>query len=182
MDRTITDRINLQIQDFSLPCYNQLPAIGLYIDQVVQIIETMLKPLCSSEDQSWITTSMINNYTKQGLIKRPEKKRYDREQIAYLIYICLTKSVMQIANIKQLINIQKSTYDIETAYNYFCTEFENCLQTVFTNKGTEPTPVSKETEQTFLLRAVILTIVQQIYLNKYLGVLSKDPETEKATK
>jgi DNA-binding transcriptional MerR regulator len=178
MDKLIIQQINQQISNFSLPRYEQLPNIGLYIDQVVQIINTSLAPLCSENDQTWITTSMINNYTKQGLIKRPQKKRYDKEQIAYLIYICLTKSVMQIANIKQLINSQKELYDVDTAYDFFCTEFEKALQTVFMQKILQPTAVSKETEQIFLLRATVLTIAQQIYLNKYLSVTKQQNDTK----
>lgn len=178
MNLQIVDEINAEINSFRLPRYNELPAIDLYIDQVVQIIERTLQPLSATADQVWITNSMINNYTKQGLIKRPVKKRYDREQVAYLIYICLTKSVMQIANIKELIRSQQERYSQETAYDFFCTEFENALQKVFNKKEILNNPVSELTEQIFLLSATVNTIAQQIYLNKYLMAIRQEEKAE----
>ena len=173
MEQEIINKINQQINNFRLPRYNQLPVIELYIDQVVKIIETTLEPLRSNKEQVWITTSMINNYTKQGLIKSQIKKRYEREHVAYLIYICLTKSVMQISNIKELIRSQKEKYESEIAYDFFCTKLENSLQKVFIQTEPQPLEVSEQTEQIFLLEATVDTIAQQIYLNKYLEILSQ---------
>ena len=178
MEKRIIAEINQQIADFKLPRYNELPNIDLYIDQVVQLVEQILDPLRSEEGQAWITSSMINNYTKQGLIKRPVKKRYDKEQVAYLLYICLAKNVMQIANIKELIRTQKMDYDSEVAYNFFCDAFENALQKVFNNTEPKPLYVSEMTAPVFLLNATVDTITQQIYLNKYLGLLTKEKQTD----
>jgi len=47
------------------PAWNQLPDIGLYMDQVTGYLERQLGPLFSSEKERGITPSMINNYAKQ---------------------------------------------------------------------------------------------------------------------
>lgn len=184
MEKRIIAEIHSQIANFKLPRYKELPDIELYIDQVVQLIQQILEPLRSDKEQVWITSSMINNYTKQGLIKRPTKKRYNKEHIAYLLYICLAKNVMQIANIKELISTQKMDYESEIAYNFFCDTFENALQKVFNNTEPQPLNVTEMTAPVFLLSATVDTITQQIYLNKYLGLLSKEKlqDTEKPNK
>ena len=41
-------------------------------------------------------------FARQGVIPRPEGKRYGRDHAAYLIFVCLTKQVIAIGDIQQL--------------------------------------------------------------------------------
>ena len=74
---------------------------------------------------------MISNYVKKKIINNPVKKQYGRDQIAALIFIAVAKSVLSLDNIHMMFEIQRQTYDNETAYNYFCQEFEQVLWHVF---------------------------------------------------
>ena len=53
------------INDFSLPRYNDIPNVGLYLEQVVKYISEYLEPLGSFS----LTSSMVSNYVKKGSLK-----------------------------------------------------------------------------------------------------------------
>ena len=72
-----------QISEFRMPRYREIPDVGLYLDQTVKYMNRYLAPLGCME----ITTSMVSNYVKKGIIGHPIKKKYTREQLAGLIYM-----------------------------------------------------------------------------------------------
>lgn len=58
---------------------------------------------CSSgRGSSLLTSSMINNYVKTGLIPHPDKKKYTKEHLAGLMAVCMLKQVLPIQDIKTL--------------------------------------------------------------------------------
>ena len=81
-----------RVQQFRLPRYQELPDVGLYLEQTTKYLNSFLAPLGCLE----ITSSMISNYVKKGLIANPVKKQYGREQIAYLFFIAVAKSVLSL--------------------------------------------------------------------------------------
>ena len=115
MDQLTKDAIKASIQNFKLPTYEEIPDVGLYLEQTTQYVADRLAPLQSVS----ITPSMISNYVKQGLIESPVKKLYRRDQIAYLFFIATTKTVLTLEDIQVLIRLQSQTYDTKTAYRYF---------------------------------------------------------------
>ena len=102
--------------------WEDIPDFPLYIDQVVSIIEKSLSFL-KIENESIITKTMINNYVKHKLVKAPIKKKYEREQIAYFIIICLLKPVFSLEEISKLINLQKDQGELSLFYNKYCNKF-----------------------------------------------------------
>lgn len=160
--------ISEEIRYFNLPKYNEIPNVGLYLEQTAKYISEYLEPI-----QSELTGSMISNYVKKGLVSNPVKKQYNREQIAYLIFIAVAKMVLSIEDIKLTIEIQKKSYSSETAYNYFESELKNIINYVFgiTNElkeiGTE------STEQKTLLRNIIITVAHKVYLEKNFQQLNR---------
>ena len=127
MNEHILSKMADPIHNFHLPRYQEIPDVGLYLEQTAKYIDSYLSPL---EDIS-ITGSMISNYVKKKIINNPVKKQYNRDQIAALIFIAVAKSVLSLDNIHMMFEIQRQTYDNETAYNYFCQEFEQVLWHVF---------------------------------------------------
>lgn len=87
---------------FSLPRYQELPDIGLYMDQVIVLADRYLSPLFGG-DSPVLTASMVNNYVKQKLLAPPCKKRYSREHVARLLVICVLKQVLSIPEIAHLL-------------------------------------------------------------------------------
>ena len=141
-----------RIRDFRLPRFHELPNVGLYLEQVVKYVNGALTPLGCPE----LTASMVSNYVKKGVIAAPLKKQYDAEQIAYLIFIGLGKSVLSIENIALLFSMQKETYPAETAYNYFCMELENMLLHIAGLKDTiDQIGVTTSQAKTLLRSAII---------------------------
>ena len=71
---------------FKFPAWEQLPDMGLYMDQVITFLNDRLSCLYFN-DEKFVTNSMINNYVKAGLVRRPEKKHYTRTHLAYVIVL-----------------------------------------------------------------------------------------------
>ena len=115
MKENTKEEIQNLIKDFSLPRYNDIPNVGLYLEQVVKYISEYLEPLGSFS----LTGSMVSNYVKKGLVENPVKKQYDREQIAYLFFIAVAKNMLSMEDIRLLFEKQHNTYEPKRAYDYF---------------------------------------------------------------
>ena len=171
MDQLTKDAIKASIQNFKLPTYEEIPDVGLYLEQTTQYVADRLAPLQSVS----ITPSMISNYVKQGLIESPVKKLYRRDQIAYLFFIATTKTVLTLEDIQVLIRLQSQTYDTKTAYRYFSQEFENILFFIFGLKDSLDVVGSETTDEKAMLRNTIITAAHKVYLNKCLYALQGKP-------
>lgn len=76
---------------FALPRYADLPQMGLYLDQTVQYVNSYFRTFCGVE----LTSSMVSNYVKKGILSHPVRKKYARDQIASLMYIAVSKRCSQ---------------------------------------------------------------------------------------
>ena len=161
------------IEQFRMPRYREIPDVGLYLDQTVKYINRFLTPLGCME----ITSSMVSNYVKKGYISNPVKKQYDAEQIAYLFFISVAKSVLSMDNIARLFAMQKRMYDAETAYDFFCDELENMLQFTFglKEKIDEVGTPEDRSESKTMLRSTIIAVTHIIYLSSRFDTM-KAPE------
>ncbi len=172
MEAQMKAKLGAQMADFRLPRYAEIPDVGLYLEQTTKYVAACLSPIAETE----ITSSMISNYVKRGLIDKPVKKQYSREQIAYLIYIATAKTVLTMDNIQLMMSIQKRTYPPETAYNYFCSEFENILAFVFGSKDSIDSVGEDNTEEKMMLQKTIIAVAHKIYLDKLLAALQTQEE------
>jgi len=173
MEQNIKDAIKQSIQHFHLPKYEDIPDIGLYLEQAARYISEYLAPLQSIT----LTPSMISNYVKKGLIESPAKKLYNRDQIAYLFFIATAKTVLSLEDIQVLITLQKQTYDPQRAYAYFCQEFENILFFIFDLKDTLEEVGVDSTDEKTMLRNTIIAVAHKVYLDKCFCVLQGKPLT-----
>ena len=114
----------INLGKFSLPRWENLPLIDLYMDQVLSLLEKYLGMFSENTSGKTITSSIINNYVKLGIIPPPVKKKYSREHIAYLLMVCIMKPVMPIAMIKLNIDLQLKLYPISEVFNQFGVMFE----------------------------------------------------------
>lgn len=140
-ERALNDWAN-ELINYHLPRWEELPDIQLYMDQVVTLIERYIVVLPNNNPEKIITAAMINNYVKLGLIPKPEKKRYHKIHLAYLIAITILKQVLTISEINDGILLQsKICGGNKEAYNLFCTEQEKALQLIAAKAKQETTPV-----------------------------------------
>ena len=109
---------------FSLPDYDQIPNVGLYLEQVTKYLNEYLEPLGCTP----LTGSMISNYVKKGLVKNPVKKQYDREHIARLLVIAVSKTVLSLEEIQQLL---AGHPEGQQGYEAFCATLLGQLEEVF---------------------------------------------------
>lgn len=167
MQPSIQAEIARSVRDFALPRYDQIPDTGLYLEQTARYIS----PYLSALGQAGLTGSMISNYVKQKLISSPVKKRYNRDQIARLIFIALIKSVLSIEEIQLLLRLQQRTHSIQTAYAYFCMEFENVLLYTLGAKDALEELGSESSDERTLLRNAIVAVAHKVYLKKYCQAL-----------
>ncbi|MBQ7915788.1 MAG: DUF1836 domain-containing protein [Firmicutes bacterium] len=164
-----------EILEFHCPRYDELPNLDLYMDQVLSIIEEVLKPF--SFDEKLLTSSMVNNYVKQRVIAPPVNKKYSRDQLVYLLTVCILKKVFSISEIYRMITIQMETSPIETAYNTFCDMTEQALRMTFTGE-TFPERTGKK-EEVLLMGSAIMSFAQKVLAQKYLEYrLEKDHSEE----
>lgn len=159
--KEIRASIGRSIENFRLPKYSEIPDVGLFLEQTTKYISQCLAPLGIS-----ITGSMISNYVKMGLIDSPMKKQYSREQIAYLMFIAVGKSVLSLENIQTLFELQKEMYTPQRAYEYYCAEFENILFYIFGLKDNLDSIGRENSELKQMLRNTIITVAHKIYLEK----------------
>ncbi len=90
-----------------LPSWEALPSIPLYMDQVIFYLKDSLRLFERDEESSLLTSSMINNYVKNGVLPHPEKKKYGKEHLIALIAVCMLKQVLSIQDIKTLLDGQE---------------------------------------------------------------------------
>ena len=179
MKQQIKDTIASEIAKFHLPRYEDIPNVGLYLEQTVQYICEYLEPL----QESAITGSMISNYVKKKLVENPVKKKYYRDQIANIIFIAVTKSVLSLENIRVLLNIRRERFDIKAAYDYFCDSLENtvgsvfglcddpveCSETVFPGDRKNGHGIADEiSEERDILQNTIIAVAHKLYLDHWI--------------
>ena len=99
---------DIKINKFHIPRWNELPNIDLYLDQVVNLINSTLSPYIflnndtKKENIQVLTKTMINNYAKAKLFPSPHKKKYSKSHIILLILIYHIKTVLTINDICKL--------------------------------------------------------------------------------
>ena len=170
MNNHVADAISCSICGFRLPRYHEIPDVGLYLEQTTQYINHVLAPLgCMT-----ITSSMISNYVKKGIIAPPIKKLYYAEQIAYLFYIAIAKNVLSLEHIVALREMQEKSYPKEIAYDYLCEELENVLFHVFGLKDKIDDIGRTKSDEKMLFREVIIAASNSIHLTSCFNALQMD--------
>lgn len=156
---------NKEIADFHIPRWNELPNIDLYIDQVINFLDSSLSNYVYKEKESSVLTkTMINNYVKHSIILATTNKKYNKEHIANLFIICILKQIYSINDIAELIKMATAKVPVEKAYDSFCTELENAISTIFAGK--EYINDSKVTFESYVLRSVVLSFANKLYVDK----------------
>ena len=158
------------VRHFRLPRYEEIPNVGLYLEQVTKYIGEYLEPIQGGA----LTASMISNYVKKRLIDNPVKKQYSRDQIAYLIFIAVAKNVLSLDALINFIDLQKRTYTVQRAYDYFCQQFENLLQFTFEVSDTVDLDYDDAGDEKRLLYSCVVAVTQKLYLETCLDAIAKE--------
>jgi len=135
---------------FSYPKWEDIPNIDLYLDQVLLYVNQVCAPI-SPDIEKGLTASMVNNYVKHGYLTKPDKKKYQRKQIARLIAITTLKSVFSIQEIAQTLNTLQTQASSDQLYDAFVD---------YMNQGIDPeNPIIQTSCQTVKLYHQTLDLI-----------------------
>lgn len=80
----------------------EIPDINLYMDQLTTFIDNKLGHLKRGDDDKILTKTMINNYTKSGILMPPVNKKYSKKHMILLILIYYLKQILSISDIQAI--------------------------------------------------------------------------------
>ncbi len=167
------------VSELRLPRYKEIPSIDLYMDQMIDYLEDALSAL-HRPGEKIITSSMVNNYVKMGILDAPKGKKYGRDNIARLIVIDILKQSFSIGEIDQLIKQQVLSFSTERAYDYFCSSLEQACRALFAEEPTPPQTLTRgEREGDFerdLVIAASATVAYTLYLKASIVVTYEQHE------
>ena len=105
--------------------WHELPDIALYMDQ---IISYMPRQLIHFDEGEALTSAMVNNYIKEGLVPRASGKRYGPIHLGYLTAVCALKKVLSVRDTGILLTAgQARNKTPEELYQYFCGALDQAL-------------------------------------------------------
>ena len=136
------NEIENALTGYSLPLWEELPEIELYMDQVISLVSKYLEMYGSvTGHPRLITPSMINNYVKLGIIPAPIKKKYSKIHLCYLVILCTLKQTLDIHTIQQLIPIGLKEEEVKYTYNSFVKNQHKAFLHVTQNIKTVADPI-----------------------------------------
>lgn len=117
------------LERFRLPQWEQIPDFGLYMDQVLQLLDGYLCYLPPELEQPQpITAAAINNYVRTKVLPEPRKKKYYRVHIAELIMICTLKQTLQLSMLQTLLPASQPEEDVARVYTAYAARHRLCAQ------------------------------------------------------
>ena len=81
----------------------EVPAIDLYMDQILSLVSDKQKEGSERFWERQLTKTMINNYSKDGLITPVKGKKYNKEQIIQILTVYTLKNTLSMGEIKRLL-------------------------------------------------------------------------------
>lgn len=108
------------LNDYRLPRWQEIPDIGLYMDQVITLLKEYLDYLPPElKEEQFITRATINNYVRKKVMPEPIGKKYYRIHIAYLVMICSLKQCLFIPTLQTMIPMDISKEEVNEIYSNY---------------------------------------------------------------
>lgn len=153
--------------------WEQLPDFALYMDQVLSYMD---RQVIRFDEDDGLTSAMVNNYTKSGLVPRAAGKKYNREHLAYLTAICVLKRVMSTRDmdllIKQELQGERSVAD---GYAAFCESLDKALNITADEMELY---LDESTLADAAIHFALLSYAAGVASNRYVSLLRQRQEAE----
>ena len=156
-----------EVLQFHFPRYGELPALELYMDQVLGVVNQSLR-IFAADGENLLTSAMVNNYVKKKLIPPALGKRYSPGHVAHLLFICTLKPVLSISEIHALLTLECQQLPGQQAFDWFAELLEQSLQCVFAHNQCDAAPLPQPSHER-LVRAAVFSLANKLYLQKYLA-------------
>ena len=154
----------------------EIPAIDLYLDQILSLISEKNAESTSCYQGRSLTKTMVNNYSKDGLISPIEGKKYSKAHIVEMLLVYGMKSSLSIDEIKRtLTGVREecgfSRADMVEAYRRYLALKEQNRQRVGETVGQmlDDAKLSVDNEQDYFL-----TILGVLSLSSYLREIGRE--------
>lgn len=103
--------VNKILSGFTVTRADEIPAIDLYMDQVLTFMgERLRRTARKSDADKLLTKTMINNYVKNKVMIPPVKKKYGRDHILLLMVIYYMKNFLAIDDIRKIVGPVSDKY------------------------------------------------------------------------
>lgn len=167
------------IEEYTPVPWDRLPELELYMDQIVTFLNRQLEPFATGDEHT-LTPSMVNNYVKDGVLPRPEKKKYSRNHIAMLMMICSLKSVLSLPEIKEMLQGLTDNQEIDVQYPLFAGAYGQATKEI-TSRMKHAPDKDREDLYKLALQLALEANARQIASAHILSCLTvpKKPEKEK---
>lgn len=187
MDQKELNQILSSIGNKNVIRSTDIPNLDLYLDQILTLVADKTG---KDTSKGGLTKTMINNYSKDGLIKPVKGKKYSKEHIVQMLIIFYLKGILTIGDIKRIMDgvYSDESFDGEkliASYDKFLdikeTEPRLCslmIEHLTKNNGLQP---DKTDEFLIMLMSIISACdcLKSIALEM---IDQKYPQTEKADK
>lgn len=156
--------------------WETLPDIELYMDQVVSYLP---RQSVGGKVPS-MTSAMINNYVKDGLLPRACGKRYHKEHLIYLTAIGLLKNVLTVRDMKLLLDSEIS----EGTEAGFYEKFLRGIDEAFDGVNADIDPALPEEDLTQMaMRLALMSCAAKTACEELLSIIrAKNPEEDPKAK
>lgn len=114
------------LQSFNLPKWNDLPE-SIRSKELCILTNDLLLPIFPTEKEL-LSPAMLQNYLRWGILPPVEGRKYNREQICWILTITLLKNVITIKEIRKGIILQLKLMDAESAYTILSEECERSFK------------------------------------------------------
>ena len=82
---------------------HEIPSIDLYLDQITSLADEKRREGSPRFADRALTKTMINNYSKDGLLSPIKGKKYSKEQILQMLMVYEMKNTLSIGEIKRVL-------------------------------------------------------------------------------
>ena len=82
---------------------HEIPSIDLYLDQITSLADEKRRKGSPRFADRALTKTMINNYSKDGLLSPIKGKKYSKEQILQMLMVYEMKNTLSIGEIKRVL-------------------------------------------------------------------------------
>ena len=124
---TNTDLWGGSLDRFCLPSWDDIPDMGLYMDQTIRLVRQYMGILSPDEGEAFITAAAVNNYVRKKLMPEPVHRRYYRIHIVYLLMICSLKQCVSLSMLRSILPADLAAEKVRDVYASFVRRFQQAL-------------------------------------------------------
>lgn len=165
---------------YRLPAWEEIPDIGLYMEQVITLLRRYLDYLPPElKDEEAITAAAVNNYVRNRVMPGPVKKRYYRIHLAYLIMICTLKQGISLSLVQRLLPAELTEEQLRPIYSeyverhsltarYFTQEVRAACATILEHEGEAPAMLQTDRIEDLIASAAVIGGFSRLLAEKLL--------------